>query len=80
MSKSDVPTPIDAALHSLEDFVDSDFFEQKKEELKRTDFFLRRNAIFLNSFLLAKLARYLYCTYSLINKVIKFKLKLKLLS
>ena len=40
MSKSDVPTPIDAALHSLEDFVDSDFFKQKKkEQLKWTDFF-----------------------------------------
>jgi len=39
MSKSDVPIPIDAALHSLEDFVDSDFFKQKKEQLKLTDFF-----------------------------------------
>jgi len=48
MSKSDVPTPIDAALHSLEDFVDSDFCKQKKRLLKMTDFFfLRRNVIFL---------------------------------
>ena len=46
MSKSDVPTPIDAALHSLEDFVHSDFCKQKKNQLKLTDFFLRRNVIY----------------------------------
>jgi len=45
MSKSDVPTPIDAALHSLEDFVHSDFCKQKKKQLKLTDFFLRRTSI-----------------------------------
>jgi len=39
MYKSDVSTPIDAALHSLEDFVDSDFCKQKKKYLKLTDFF-----------------------------------------
>jgi len=39
MSKSDVPTPIDAALRSFEDFVDSDFCKQKKKQLKLTDFF-----------------------------------------
>jgi len=46
MSKSDVPSPIDAALHSLEDFVDSDFCKQRKKKSKLTDFFLRRNVIF----------------------------------
>ena len=49
MSKSDVPTPIDAALHSLEDFVNSDFCKQRKKQSKLSDFFLRRNDIFLNS-------------------------------
>jgi len=46
MSKSVVPTPIDAALPSLEDFFDSDFCKEKKKQLKLTDFFLRRNVIF----------------------------------
>jgi len=63
MPKSDVPTPIDAALHSLEDFVDSDFCKQKKKQLKLTDFFSTSLCHLLNSLLLAKLARYLYCTY-----------------
>jgi len=39
MSKSDVPTPIDAALHSLEDFVYSDFCKQRKKQSKLTDVF-----------------------------------------
>jgi len=39
MSKSDVLPHIDAALHSLEDFVDSDFCRQRKRQSKLTDFF-----------------------------------------
>ena len=68
MSKSDVPTPIYAALHSHEDFVDSGFFKQRKKQSNLTDFFfLRHNVIFLNSLQFAKLTRYLYryCTYFL---------------
>ena len=40
MSKSDVPTPIDADLHSLEDFVNSDFCEQRKKQSKLTDYLI----------------------------------------
>jgi len=47
MSKSVVPTPIDAALLSLEDFVDSDFCKQKKETVEVDRFFLRRIVFFL---------------------------------
>ena len=36
MSKSDVPIPIDVALHSL---VNSDFCKQRKKQSKLTDFF-----------------------------------------
>jgi len=39
MSELDIPTPTDAALHSFEDFVNSDLCKQKKKQSRQTDFF-----------------------------------------